>query len=76
VSAAAQDFAGQTVQEIEYHGLETLAEDSMSYYLDLEVGRPLDPAHLDARILELWERELIDDIDRRAACRSRAASSW
>jgi outer membrane protein insertion porin family len=63
VSAAAQDFAGQTVQEIEYHGLETLAEDSMSYYLDLEVGRPLDPAHLDARILEFWERELIEDIE-------------
>ncbi|HVS65624.1 MAG TPA: outer membrane protein assembly factor BamA [Thermoanaerobaculia bacterium] len=61
--AAAQEFAGQTIQEIEYHGLETLAEDSMSYYLGLEVGQPLDPAALDARILEFWERELIEDIE-------------
>ena len=35
--AAAQDLEGLPIQSIEYRGLERLAEDSLNFYLGLEV---------------------------------------
>ena len=61
-----QGFSGLTIRAVEYENLETLAEDSMNYYLGLEIGRSYDPADLDARIQRLWDRSLIDDITVRA----------
>ncbi len=56
-------WAGRAISEIEYRGLRTLADESINFYLDLAVGRPFDPAALNAKILEFWEkRDLIDDI--------------
>ncbi len=60
--AAAQLLVGRPIVSVEYTGVETLSEDSLSYYLDLEPGKPWDPGRLNDRIKELWGRELIDDI--------------
>ncbi|MDX1632475.1 MAG: POTRA domain-containing protein, partial [Thermoanaerobaculia bacterium] len=51
------------VESIEFEGLETLAEDTVLYYLGLEEGVRLDSAELDRNIKRLWDRELIDDIE-------------
>lgn len=57
------ELAGRAVLEIDYIGLETLAEESMNFYLDLEIGQPFRPNELNDKILSFWnERELIDDI--------------
>lgn len=60
--AAAQLLVGRPIVSVEYTGVETLSEESLSYYLDLEPGKPWDPGRVNDRIKELWERELIDDI--------------
>ncbi len=60
--AASQLLVGRPIASVEYTGVETLSEESLSYYLDLEPGKPWDPGRLNDRIKELWERELIDDI--------------
>jgi len=60
--AAAQLLVGRPIVSVEYTGVETLSEESLSYYLDLEPGKPWDPGRLNDRIKDLWERELIDDI--------------
>jgi outer membrane protein insertion porin family len=54
--------AQETLREIEFRGLHGLAEETLRFYLGVEVGSRLDSADLDRRILELWERRLIDDI--------------
>ena len=62
-SAAQQvTLEGQEIVAVEYRGLETLIEESMSYYLDIEVGTRYDPGHVNARIKEFWDRDLIDDV--------------
>lgn len=60
--ASAQLLVGRPIVSVEYEGVETLSEDSLSYYLDLEPGKPWDPGRLNDRIKDLWGRELIDDI--------------
>ena len=60
--AASQLLVGRPIASVEYTGVETLSEESLSYYLDLEPGKPWDPGRLNDRIKELWGRELIDDI--------------
>jgi len=62
--AAAQDsdLEGQPITGIELNGLTNLPEETLLYYLDLEEGRLLDSASLNSRIKNLWERQLIDDI--------------
>ncbi len=60
--AAGQLLVGRPISAVEYVGVETLSEDSLSYYLDLELGKPWDPGRVNERIRSLWERELIDDI--------------
>ena len=60
--AEAQDLDGRPIQAVEFQGLERLAEESIRFYLDLEEGRRLDWTLLNQRIHELWERELVDEI--------------
>ena len=58
-------YAGQLIQAVEYEGMVTLTEDTMNHYLfgRQSEGPPrLDPEELDDRLLKLWSRELIDDI--------------
>ncbi len=67
---AAQLLVGRPIASVEYTGVETLSEESLSYYLDLELGKPWDPGRVNDRIKELWERELIDDISVKAEAES------
>lgn len=60
--AAGQMLVGRPIASVEYAGVETLSEESLNYYLDVEVGKPWDPGRVNERIKELWERKLIDDI--------------
>ncbi len=58
-------YAGQLIQAVEYEGMVTLTEDTMDHYLfgrQTEGPPRLDPEDLDDRLLKLWSRELIDDI--------------
>lgn len=59
---AAQDLVGREILAIEYRGLKTLAEDSMNYYLGLEVGQRYEPQRLNESIREFWSRGMIDDV--------------
>ena len=52
----------QVVRAIEFRGLQTLAEETLRFYLGLEEGRPLDEAELNRNLHALWERRLVDDI--------------
>lgn len=63
ILAARQELVGKPIKEVEFHGLVTLAEESMLFYLNLEPGRAWDPGALNESIKELWQRELIDDIE-------------
>ncbi|MEP7011037.1 MAG: outer membrane protein assembly factor BamA [Acidobacteriota bacterium] len=58
----AQDAAPRTIEAIETKGLATLSEETLLFYLGLEVGQPLSERDLDERIKQLWERRLVDDI--------------
>ncbi len=69
VPAAGQLLVGRPIVSVEYAGVETLSEDSLSYYLDIETGKPWDPGRVNERIKELWERKLIDDISIAAEAR-------
>ena len=62
VPAAGQLLVGRPIVSVEYAGVETLSEDSLNYYLDIEAGKPWDPGRVNERIKDLWERKLIDDI--------------
>ncbi|MCY3934253.1 MAG: outer membrane protein assembly factor BamA [Acidobacteria bacterium] len=62
VPAAGQLLVGRPIESVEYAGVETLSEDSLNYYLDIEAGKPWDPGRVNERIKDLWERKLIDDI--------------
>jgi outer membrane protein insertion porin family len=59
--AAAQ--SGPIVRQIEFTGLQALSEESLLFYLGLEVGKPLDEAVLNRAIHDLWSRQLVDDLD-------------
>ncbi len=58
----AQDATPRTIEAIETKGLATLSEETLLFYLGLAVGQPFDERDLDARIKQLWERHLVDDI--------------
>lgn len=60
VATAAQ--GQETIRSIEFRGLRGLADETLRFYLDIDVGKPLDEAALDRHIRELWDRRLIDDI--------------
>jgi outer membrane protein insertion porin family len=50
------------IQGIDFRGTKTLQPETLLYYLGLEPGQPLDQAALDQNIKELWNRNLLDDI--------------
>ncbi|HVS01184.1 MAG TPA: outer membrane protein assembly factor BamA [Thermoanaerobaculia bacterium] len=54
--------AGQVVESIEWEGLRSLSEETLRYYLGLQVGQPFDPVELNQKIHALWERQLVDDL--------------
>ena len=56
------ELAARPITGIEMQGLRALSEETLRYYLGLEVGQPFDPEALDGKIHELWERDLVDDV--------------
>ena len=55
-------LAGEPLVTLEVAGVESLAEETVLFYLGLETGEPYDPAELDRRVRELWERGLLEDL--------------
>jgi len=47
---------------LEFKGLKTLSEETMIYYLGLEMGKPVDDDKLNKSIKTLWDRGLVDDV--------------
>ena len=56
-------MAGRTIESIEFHGLQSLSEETLLFYLGLEPGKPLDEVELNNHLRELWDRSLVDDIE-------------
>ena len=61
-AAEMDELAGQPIAAVEYQGLRTLSEETLNYYLGLEVGAAFDPFTLDKNLKALWDRHLLDDI--------------
>jgi outer membrane protein assembly factor BamA len=60
--AQSRELAGLPITGIEIEGLRTLSDETLRYYLGLEVGQPFEPQQLDRNLHALWERDLIDDV--------------
>jgi outer membrane protein insertion porin family len=56
------DVDGKPIVAIEFKGLKSLSEETLRYYLGIEVGQALNEATLNQNIKELWDRSLIDDV--------------
>ena len=64
--AQTERYEGLPIRQIEYVGNQTLATDTLDYYLfgpDRGEGRTLDLTQLNENIKKLWQRELIEDIE-------------
>ncbi len=61
--AQALPLAGRPISAVEFEGLKLLSAETLLFYLGLEVGQPLDERALNQRIKELWDRDLLDDIE-------------
>jgi outer membrane protein insertion porin family len=61
-SPAQSTSPAPTIAAIEFQGLRTLAEETLRYYLGIEVGTVLDEARLNRNVQQLWQRRLLDDI--------------
>ena len=59
-------LAGRTIVAAEVEGLKQLVEESVLYYLGIEVGQSWDPREVNGKVLDLWRRSLIDDVRLRA----------
>ncbi len=57
-----QQFEGQEIVAVSYVGNRTLAEDTLDFYLALEVGETVNQAQLNRKLQELWETGLVDDL--------------
>ncbi|HEX2466039.1 MAG TPA: outer membrane protein assembly factor BamA [Thermoanaerobaculia bacterium] len=57
-----REFAGLEIKAVTVEGNVTLTEEDLLYYLGLEPGSKYDPAQLNDRLKELWDRDLIDDV--------------
>ncbi len=57
-----QGLAGQAIQEIRYENLESLASETLDFYLGIAVGETYAPATLNEKIHDLWQKGLIEDI--------------
>jgi outer membrane protein insertion porin family len=53
---------GRTIESIEFKGLKALSEDTLRYYLGIEPGQPLNEEALNRNIKQLWDRNLVDDV--------------
>ncbi|MBZ0113991.1 MAG: outer membrane protein assembly factor BamA [Thermoanaerobaculia bacterium] len=62
VAQLAPPTSGPVIKGVEYEGLTSLSAETVSYYLGLEIGQPLDILELNRRIHTLWDRGLIDDL--------------
>lgn len=52
---------GRPIRSVEFRGTQALPEETLLYYLGLEVGQTFDEERLNNNIKALWERSLIDD---------------
>jgi outer membrane protein insertion porin family len=62
VQTGVQESSGRIVQAVEFHGIQALSEETLLFYLGIQIGKPLDEAALNRKIKELWDRSLVDDI--------------
>jgi outer membrane protein insertion porin family len=53
---------GRTIEAIEFKGLKALSEETLRYYLGLAPGQPLNEEALNKNIKQLWDRNLVDDV--------------
>jgi outer membrane protein insertion porin family len=60
--AANPALVGKKIAALEFKGLKTLSEETLLYYLGIEIGQPLDEDRLNQAIKSLWERGLVDDL--------------
>ena len=58
----AQSFAGETIEEVRIEGSQTLTEETVLFYLGIEIGGPFNPRAINSRVHDLWNRQMIDDI--------------
>jgi outer membrane protein insertion porin family len=61
-AAAPQGIPGMRIAALEFKGLKTLSEETLLYYLGLEIGQVLDEDRLNKSIKSLWDRGLVDDV--------------
>src|SRR5436305_6201891 len=54
---------GRTIEAIEFKGTKALSEDTLLYYLGLEPGKPLDEDALNRNVKQLWDRNLVDNVE-------------
>src|SRR5262249_1042411 len=61
-SVDAPGQGGRIIRGIKFQGNSMLPDETLRYYLGLEVGQPFDQDRLNASIRELWNRSLVDDL--------------
>ncbi|HVT17583.1 MAG TPA: outer membrane protein assembly factor BamA [Thermoanaerobaculia bacterium] len=61
------DANGKKIAALEFKGLKTLSEETLLFYLGLQVGQPFDAERLNGNIKTLWNRGLVDDVKVEAA---------
>ncbi len=59
----AQSLDGLPIRSVEYRGLSSLTEETVNFYLGLELGGTYSAEAVNSRLHELWDRDLIEDID-------------
>ena len=62
VQEGIRENAGRTIQSVALQGTQALSEETLLFYLGIQIGQPLDEALLNRKIKELWDRSLVDDI--------------
>jgi outer membrane protein insertion porin family len=62
LAVVAPAVQGKRIAALEFKGLKTLSEETLLYYLGLEIGQPLDEERLNKSLKTLWERGLVDDV--------------
>jgi len=61
-AAAQQSFLRGRIQEVEVRGTRSLPDETVLFYLGLEVGKEIDGAAINASLHQLWERDLVESI--------------
>jgi outer membrane protein insertion porin family len=61
-AVVAPAMSGKKIAALEFKGLKTLSEETLLYYLGLEIGQTLDEERLNKSIKSLWDRGLVDDL--------------